>query len=261
MAGKKDGAIEKALATVDTDRVRYSMAFEDAFLRQGTDFERLESFITTLPMRKGKPAQPQVLDGETPHNLNENYLFNLNLALEALDGSIFSEVEAVALRLGLVFKPGPAKLNKRCYEKARLCYNGDLSRLSDLRRASVLCPTVAALLELLRALSVTAGIEILRVKNRFSRDYDATSESGGYRDLQLNVRVGGTGLIWELQLHLEVIEELKKSTGTSGHARYVIFRAMLERIKQGKQQNSNATVMRMPMPMPMQSKYLSTICL
>ena len=48
LAGKKDGAIEKALATVDTDRVRYSMAFEDAFLRQGTDFERLDSFITTL---------------------------------------------------------------------------------------------------------------------------------------------------------------------------------------------------------------------
>ena len=128
----------------------------------------------------------------------------------------------------------PAKLNKRCYEKARLCYyNGDLSRLSDLRRASILCPTVAALLDLLRALSVTAGIKILRVKNRFARDYDATSESGGYRDLQLNVRAGRTGLIWELQLHLEAIEELKKSTGTSGHARYVIFRSMLERIKQG----------------------------
>jgi len=61
--------------------------------------------------------------------------------------------------------------------------------------------------------------------------------SAGYRDLQLNIRIPNTELIWELQLHLESIEELKSNlcddeddTGRTGHQRYVAFRTIMERL-------------------------------
>ena len=226
------GAIQEALATVDADHVKYTKVYEKARQLHDEDFGDLEDFISTMPFTKGKPRQPQVIDGESPLHLNNDYFFALSMAHEEVDAIIFREVEGVAAKLKRAFKPGPPKQADRCFEKARLCYDGDLSCLSDLRRASIVCPTVAAILEMLKLLSVTEGIDILRVKNRFSRDY-SVKESGGYRDLQLNIRAEGTALIWELQIHLEAIEELKTSSGRSGHARYVVFRGMVERIKQG----------------------------
>ena len=99
-----------------------------------------------------------------------------------------------------------------------------------------MCPTIATIVEVLRALSTLDGFEILRVKNRFARDYDGF-DSAGYRDVQLNVRARGTELVWELQLHLEAIDKLKSSldeNGGKGHENYKLYRMQLERIKQGK---------------------------
>ena len=71
----------------------------------------------------------------------------------------------------------------------------------------------------------------MRLKNRFAPRYNAKEASAGYRDLQLNIVVPGSGLIWELQLHLEAMEKVKSSGGRSGHARYVAFRDVIERLK------------------------------
>ena len=80
-----------------------------------------------------------------------------------------------------------------------------------------------------------AGLEFCRIKNRFNRTFKATELSAGYRDLQLNVRIPGTGLIWELQIHLADIEKLKShlrdqddGSGRTGHARYIAFRTIME---------------------------------
>ena len=81
------------------------------------------------------------------------------------------------------------------------------------------------------------GLEICRIKNRFDREYKAKELSAGYRDLQVNVRIPGTGLIWELQLHLETIMALNSqlcdaadASGRTGHQRYIGFRTIMERI-------------------------------
>ena len=78
---------------------------------------------------------------------------------------------------------------------------------------------------------------LFQIKNRFNPTYDAKQISAGYRDLQLNIRIPGTDLIWELQLHLEAIEALKSrlcdaadETGRTGHQRYVVFRTIVERL-------------------------------
>ena len=83
----------------------------------------------------------------------------------------------------------------------------------------------------------TEGVTIVRAKNRFHRKFNAANECAGYRDLQFNVLVDGTELIWELQVHLEEIEIMKTKltaetdeTGRTGHQRYVAFRAIRERL-------------------------------
>jgi len=158
------------------------------------------------------------------------------MEFENQDGTIFADVQSVAEAQSLRFHAGPGKKDERALEKAKLAYADDYSRLKDLRRASIVCPNIHAISMLLLAL-IAAGVDICRVKNRFDRKYNATLVSAGYRDLQLNVRIPGTGLIWELQLHLEAVEQLESrlcdeadETGRTGHQRYVAFRTIMERI-------------------------------
>ena len=60
---------------------------------------------------------------------------------------------------------------------------------------------ILALSSIASCLNLT-GLDIRRIKNRFHRTYDAAEKSAGHRDLQLNICIPGTGLIWELQIHL-----------------------------------------------------------
>ena len=62
----------------------------------------------------------------------------------------------------------------------------------------------------------------------FHRKFNAVNECAGYRDLQFNVLVDGTELIWELQVHLEEIELMKTKltaetdeTGRTGQGRSI----------------------------------------
>ena len=116
-------------------------------------------------------------------------------------------------------------------------YRKDYARLKDLRRASVVCPDLAAVATFAERLGADAGITILRVKNRFRMDYDANKMSAGYRDLQFNLEVPGTGLVWELQVHLEAVNRLKTqltdatdASGRTGHGRYKAYRTVMERL-------------------------------
>ena len=88
-------------------------------------------------------------------------------------------------------------------------------------------------------ISVTAGLDVVRVKNRFDPTYNAKDESAGYRDFQANVRANGPNpVIWELQLHIEAMEKVKTghdgkldAVGRGGHKRYKARREQLERLK------------------------------
>ena len=83
-------------------------------------------------------------------------------------------------------------------EKVQLAYRNDYSQLKDLRRATIVCPTVGDIVKLLQVLR--SRLTLLRVKNRFARRFDANNLSAGYRDIQFNVQVPGTKLVWELQV-------------------------------------------------------------
>ena len=107
----------------------------------------------------------------------------------------------------------------------------------DYRRASILCPSVAILVKVLEELWSTDGFHIVRVKNRFDRKFNS-EETAGYRDLQLIIRVNGKPkLVWELQLHIETMHDVKKGqegvkdpNGRTGHDRYKMLRKNTEQL-------------------------------
>ena len=84
----------------------------------------------------------------------------------------------------------------------------------------------------LRAIRDDPEIDIIAAddtKMRFREDFDASKESGGYRDIQLCVRLNTAAArdrkvekhLAELQLHLSSVLALKSE---GGHANYVMRR-------------------------------------
>ena len=92
----------------------------------------------------------------------------------------------------------------RIVEKTELEYGGDYTKVLDVVRASGIFESASHLADLIERLGAAAGVTVVRVKDRFN--YPA---SGGYRDLLLNVRVGGIGHVAELQLHLGPLVAMK----------------------------------------------------
>ena len=241
-AAKVKQELQNAIAICDDDIRSYSLIFEVVLKNQVNDLIRLEDSVTrvtiSLKQQAYEVVQPS-MEGCVSAT-NSDYLELLKMEFEDVDDIIYREARAAAEKMGLEFHQGPHKKDERAMEKARLAYQGRYDLLKDLRRASIVCPniaTVCALVEYIADIS-KSGLQVVRIKNRFARNYDANKESAGYRDLQFNVLVPNTQLIWELQIHLKDIEALKTTlrdqadgTGRTGHQRYVAFRTIMERIK------------------------------
>jgi hypothetical protein len=125
-----------------------------------------------------------------------------DVALRGLVSTIAGETGADAM-----FPPG-LKGRERAIEKIEADYGGDVSRIVDLSRASLVYTTMEELQAGLAA--VEAQADVVRVKNRFDKP-----TSSGYRDIVFNLRMPN-GHIVELQLHLKQIIEAKEE----GHSLY-----------------------------------------
>jgi len=238
VAAKKKSAakaekLRSALSICDEDIMQYGQIWANVVKTWSPDLQELEAAVSGLKI-SGHKLQP-ALEEECPNTFCSDYYANLECEFEDLDPTLFKEAEAVAALLGLVFHPGPPKKDTRVMEKTQLAYSGNYAKLKDLRRASVVCPTIKDVMRFIKAVQDGKTLTICRVKNRFSKTYDANL-SGGYRDLQLNI-VGEGGFIWELQVHLAAIEKLKTEmrdhkddSGQTGHQRYVAFRTIRERM-------------------------------
>merc|ERR1712167_60891 len=113
-------------------------------------------------------------------------------------------------------------------------YNNNLRRVTDYKRVTFVCETFSTISSALRLLDEKH--EIVRIKNRFSRDNRTAKETAGYRDLQIVVRHFPSRLLVEVQLHLSEIHKLKSEvsessdgTGRTGHERYIEFRTIKEK--------------------------------
>jgi len=235
--------VADAIDICKADIAAYTQIWEDAQRAEPDQIVALEQAVAAIEptLLVDEPRQPASIGGHDDTTSAE-YLFALMEAFKAVDDGVFGPVAAVADRLGLEWHEGPPKKDERCLEKAKLAYCDDYARLKDIRRGSMVCPTVGHIVEALQALHSDGatrpeGCQVLRVKNRFDRTYDAKMRSAGYRDVQLNVRVPGTALVAEVQLHLAAAEKLKSTLrdqadgiGRTGHQRYVSFRSIMERL-------------------------------
>jgi hypothetical protein len=104
--------------------------------------------------------------------------------------------------------------------------------VTDYERRSFVCTSFGGLLEVLKRLP--KSVTIIHIKNRFAKCNVDAKDSGGYRDLQVVVRLD-SGVLVELQLHLTIFHDLKtkvagqeNSEGQTGHVRYIAFRQLKE---------------------------------
>lgn len=120
------------------------------------------------------------------------------------------------------------KTAERCMQKLMRAYRGDVSRLVDITRQSIIFEKVSDIVACLFNIMKDPEIVIERIKNRLDLDYDSR-QSAGYRDLALNLRINSQdtkdlGLnthVCEVQLILRHMAEMKSD---DGHKRYVEFR-------------------------------------
>uniref|UniRef100_A0A7S0HFA5 Uncharacterized protein n=1 Tax=Hanusia phi TaxID=3032 RepID=A0A7S0HFA5_9CRYP len=116
------------------------------------------------------------------------------------------------------------KRRERAIEKIVRIYSSDVSKIMDIVRQSIIFDSVLDLSTCLRVIFEDEDVEIVRVKNRLDRRYDA-SATAGYRDVLLNLRfLSAKWYVCELQLILRDFAELKTD---SGHSRYVSWRNAL----------------------------------
>jgi len=104
----------------------------------------------------------------------------------------------------------------RACEKMLRVYHGDVSRLLDICRQSIVFNDVPAMTTCVWAIAQDPDVEVLRIKNRLDVSFDS-AKSAGYRDVSFNLRIAtaetrelGIDLhVCELQLLLRGFYELK----------------------------------------------------
>ncbi|CAM9503560.1 unnamed protein product [Ectocarpus fasciculatus] len=107
---------------------------------------------------------------------------------------------------GCRHQEGDVKSRESSQRKAGKCYNGDVRRLTDMARVSVICDKPE---DLERAyMRIINNCEVRRVKNSFIADWSP----GGYRDVKVSVMVDEH--ICEIQLHLSDFFSLKAGQHT-----------------------------------------------
>jgi len=122
------------------------------------------------------------------------------------------------------------KSPSRAVEKLVRAYKGDESRLLDLCRQSIIFDTIEEVTQCLQNIENDPEVVVVRVKNRYTRDYDG-KETAGYRDVSLNLRIDnevtrGLGVethVCELKLLLTSYANL---VSDRGHKQYVMWRNM-----------------------------------
>lgn len=251
-------AIETANALVEDDAILYKTAFAAMLLDPDERQARaafdsaVEQFAATHKLvvhkpQTGKPCpwvwmhptkplrQPDVPDCNSRTD-RLTYLSNTRKAIKLKcpnTDAVLRELEEEIGRDRVELEMGPSKCDERIWEKSRLLYNDDVSRVTDLERRSIIARSFVDARHVIEFFP--PEIEVLRIKNRFSRENKTAKESASYRDLQLVCRLIDSQELIEIQIHIEAFHKLKKKVagqldarGSSGHERYIEFRSLKE---------------------------------
>ena len=134
-----------------------------------------------------------------------------------------------------MLEKGPEKNDKRWINKAKISYHNNLRRVTDIARRCLICENFDDLCRLVEMLRDSAFV-IVRIKNRFKKGNDLAEDTASYRDCQLVCFIPGTKMLFEIQLHLRCIYDVKAAAtnetgadGRTGHQKYIVFRDIKER--------------------------------
>ena len=187
-------------------------------------FKNLKIFC---PNNIDKPIQPIENDKD---NTSAEYFGNTRKNAKKVQNELsqillpFSEINDVQLSV-----PSSIKSVGRCLEKGFGDYQGNMQRIVDLSRGSIVCNTFEALYNVinnLQKMKEDGIIKPIRMKNRIENPTPA-----GYRDLMFNLILPKimnenkmiTQHICELQLH---IREFYKIKNGKGHKLYELARML-----------------------------------
>lgn len=133
-----------------------------------------------------------------PHN-NFDLLYQKAILgqseLETITQQIAHKSNAYTFSSGL-------KSKQRAMRKITLKHAGKSERITDLARTSIVAQDIQALMKSFELLAQET--QVVRVKNRF-----VNPKASGYRDLSVLLRLPESGLIAEVQLHLEAFSFIK----------------------------------------------------
>ncbi|CAE7515745.1 unnamed protein product [Symbiodinium sp. CCMP2592] len=134
----------------------------------------------------------------------------------------FAKVRAVAERTGGENVEPPLKGMQRCQDKAQFKYkdkNGEVSwhRLTDIVRDTIVYKNLDDMYKGLRAIHEDEEIDIIECNDRYMNPLD-----GGYRDLQLSLRIDG--MVCELQLNTKWMLHVKEN---AGHRAFEVSREVM----------------------------------
>lgn len=144
-------------------------------------------------------------------------------------------LQTMASLSNAMLKDGPEKNDKRWINKAKISYHNNLRRVTDIARRCLICENFEDLCKLLEMIR-DSNFVIVRIKNRFKKGNDLAEDTASYRDCQLVCFIPGTKLLFEIQLHLRCIYDVKAAAanetgadGRTGHQKYIVFRDIKER--------------------------------
>ena len=130
------------------------------------------------------------------------------------------------------FHASMVKGEARALQKVFRSYDGNWRKLCDLCRASLVFDSISKMEACLLAIGDDGDLDVVRAhesKMRLRESFNAAEESGGYRDIQLCVRLSSSEAcarkvhkhLAEVQLHYAPIIDLKSD---GGHGNYVLRR-------------------------------------
>jgi len=184
--------------------------------------------LPTSGMARAK-ALSQLTDPHAPPPTALEHAVHKQLRAAAGSKRLYLIVCALARLAGveLVVLPGGVKKLPRTVFKCAVNYNCDLSEITDQVRCTVVCESLAQMAAMLREMLASTDVSVVRVKNRFAPEYDATP-AGGYMDLQTIVAFEcgpGEWMVGEVQVNLWAMLRIKEAPG-GGHKVFNFARSL-----------------------------------
>eukprot|EP00750_Incisomonas_marina_P009327 INCI15934.1.p1 GENE.INCI15934.1~~INCI15934.1.p1 ORF type:complete len:660 (-),score=119.87 INCI15934.1:354-2333(-) len=167
------------------------------------------------------PVVQDIPDGVDPTSIE--YFVTLYNQRTSVEPMLASVVADLGQQTGVQVHMGRTKSVERCLQKTAEENNSNYSLLGDIIRASLETADLDEVVKVLQCVFAHPSIQVVRVKCRFDPAFDARTNSGNYRDILINCRLGDARHICEIQVHLSDFLSIKKF---GGHAAYNVARSL-----------------------------------